>query len=129
MVPPGRSRRARALLRAALLLPLLACGDAATEQPRPLTAGELPQLAGETVAQAAASDAAIEALVESEERILLLAPVLARLDASALNLQLPDHRSFGLFDAEVAVWDLAAAEPARDPSLAHDLAVRRRWSI
>ena len=45
----------------------------------------------------------VEAIIASEQLLLSTIPDLKRLDKSAMNLKLPDHRSLGLFADEVRV--------------------------
>ncbi|NQZ96083.1 MAG: VCBS repeat-containing protein [Myxococcales bacterium] len=76
-------------------------------------------------------DRTISALVESEEIILSLTPLLMNLDASLLNLKLPDHHSRKLFQSPVAITDVApGAEPSvetRSGGTAHF--TRSQWPL
>ena len=72
----------------------------------------------------------VRSIVDSEELLLTLSPELARLEASAGNLRIPDHRSASLFAETVRHNDLVSGAAARpEPGFEHPLAQIRHWEI
>ena len=71
--------------------------------------------------------AEVRQLVESEELILKLAPLLDGLASSVENLRLPDHHSALLFARKVEVRDLAAGSARDAGPIGEGLVDRERW--
>ena len=71
-------------------------------------------------------DDGVSAIVETEEIILTLTPLLADLDRSAMNLRLPDHNSERLFFTDVRYTELSRTVPPRDVAVPHNRLVDRR---
>ena len=72
----------------------------------------------------------VRTLVDSEELILELTPRLKDLARGVLNLQLPDHHSFRLLEAQIDVIDLApSAEPLMTGRLATVGASSGSWPV
>ena len=109
--------RMRATSQTARALGLLLCGLVASSSIVPARTAE-------------AGDDGVSAIVDNEELILNLTPLLDDLDQSAMNLHLPDHKSQHLFDTDVLYNELLDTKPSPDVAAQHHrLADRRDWII
>ena len=72
----------------------------------------------------------IERMLASEELLLDGTPELKRLAKSAMNLDLPDHKSRGMFDDEVEIIDLAPGSHGGEThSVAGTEIASRSWPV
>lgn len=110
---------------------MLLCGLVAHPPVQPARAASGAEDSAAGVAKRQESDAdGISAIVETEEIILTLTPLLAGLDRSVMNLRLPDHNSELLFYKDVRYSELSDKTPPRDLAAEHNrLATRREWAI
>ena len=72
---------------------------------------EVPPATSDQKLLSQAEDEVIKGMVESEELLLALTPVLQRLNKSALNLRLPDPNSYSLFAETIRATDIDAHDP------------------
>jgi hypothetical protein len=106
-----------------LVLPCVACPSTESDPVAPSAASQGQE------AEADLADVEIRGMVASEELLLSLSLKLFRLDASARNLQLPDHRSRSLFAAELVERGLSAAPSSNAVSLERAGLSRRSWEL
>lgn len=72
---------------------------------------EVPPATSDQKLLSQAEDEVIKRMVESEELLLALTPVLQRLNKSALNLRIPDANSRSLFAETIRVTDIDSHDP------------------